>query len=516
MRRFVALATVLSWLATTGPSTSCAADPSPADAIAPLLDEQTFAVAVVDLTAPGSVRAAQYLVGLARGASQNGSDAVLDKILSRLGAAEQGSESGAAGHTVYLAATCTDVLGIFTSRTRGLDESFFVVIPGLNKEALEEIRKAFPKPGANEKGWTCEEMHSCTVIADSKLLKRLVSLEATPRPDLTEALAAAGERPVRIAVAPPALFARAAMEVLKSPAPGTERPLGEYLAGLRWACISVAPSGDQPRGELVVQAGNDEGAKRLAELIQGATQELAKVQLASARIERGRATWNLDEHLQKAFGQSMERLAKVEAIHADMNRLKTIGIALHNYHDIHKHFPDVAIRDAGGKPLLSWRVALLPFLDGARGTDLYRQFHLDEPWDSEHNRKLAERMPDAFRSDQTPPGRTRFLAPVGKDLAFADEKGGLSIKTFTDGTSKTIMLAEADIDHAVVWTKPEDLVVDLDNPKRGITDGSEAFLTGFADASAHRFSGDIKPELLRAMLTRNGGEMYNFNDVHPD
>ena len=73
-----------------------------------------------------------------------------------------------------------------------------------------------------------------------------------------------------------------------------------------------------------------------------------------------------------------------------------IGVELHRYHDAHgKKLPASAIRDRAGKPLLSWRVALLPHL----GQDaLYKQFKLDEPWDSEHNRKLIPRMPAVFNS----------------------------------------------------------------------------------------------------------------------
>ncbi len=250
----------------------------------------------------------------------------------------------------------------------------------------------------------------------------------------------------------------------------------------------------------------------MAQLIQGAGAALAGVELAGAKVDGDRATWTLDQMLQDKVGQAVERFAAREAIHADMNRLKAIGIALQNYHDVHKHFPDVAIRDAKGEPLLSWRVAILPYL---KQDQLYKQFHLDEPWDSEHNRKLIDSMPDVFRSFQTPPGRTRFLAPVGESLAFTPEKGGLNIKSFTDGTSLTIMIVEADAQHAVVWTKPEDLPVDLDNPKRGISDGSGAFATAFADASAHRIAGSVDPQVLRKFFTRNGREPANRDDLYP-
>ena len=74
--------------------------------------------------------------------------------------------------------------------------------------------------------------------------------------------------------------------------------------------------------------------------------------------------------------------------------LRVIGLATHNYHDTYGHFPAAAILDTQKRPLLSWRVQLLPFLDH---DDLYKEFHHDEPWDSEHNKKLIAKIPKEFR-----------------------------------------------------------------------------------------------------------------------
>jgi len=75
--------------------------------------------------------------------------------------------------------------------------------------------------------------------------------------------------------------------------------------------------------------------------------------------------------------------------------LKVIGLAMHNYHDAYGQFPPAAILDNQKKPLLSWRVQLLPFLDH---DDLYKEFHRDEPWDSEHNKKLIAKIPKNFKA----------------------------------------------------------------------------------------------------------------------
>ena len=73
-----------------------------------------------------------------------------------------------------------------------------------------------------------------------------------------------------------------------------------------------------------------------------------------------------------------------------MNNLKQIGLAMHNYHDARGRLPAAYTVDKDGKPLLSWRVLILPYTEEAA---LYKEFHLDEPWDSEHNKNLIARMP---------------------------------------------------------------------------------------------------------------------------
>jgi hypothetical protein len=76
-----------------------------------------------------------------------------------------------------------------------------------------------------------------------------------------------------------------------------------------------------------------------------------------------------------------------------MNHLKQLALAILNFADRNKRFPAVGSFDASGQPLLSWRVHVLPYLDEA---ELYKQFRLDEPWDSPHNSQLISKMPEAF------------------------------------------------------------------------------------------------------------------------
>jgi hypothetical protein len=185
-----------------------------------------------------------------------------------------------------------------------------------------------------------------------------------------------------------------------------------------------------------------------------------------------------------------------------INNLKHIGLALHNYHDVYKHFPPAASADKNGKPLLSWRVHVLPYLDQQ---DLYRQFKLDEPWDSEHNKKLIEKMPDIYRVPTLPPlerYKTTYVVPVGEGTVFHDHVG-TPLKEIKDGTSKTILVLEADREHAVTWTKPDDWQFDRKQPTRGLgklRDGTT--LAVFGDGRVSRLDAKLDPEVIARLMMR--------------
>ncbi|MBC7352258.1 MAG: DUF1559 domain-containing protein [Thermogutta sp.] len=191
-----------------------------------------------------------------------------------------------------------------------------------------------------------------------------------------------------------------------------------------------------------------------------------------------------------------------------MNNLKQLALALHNYHDMHRHFPPQAITDKNGKPLLSWRVALLPYLEC---NTLYEQFHLDEPWDSPHNSALIEQMPEVFRNPSAPriPGIAHYLGVVGKG-AFFEEGKTRKFADIRDGTSNTIMLVEVDPDRGVIWTKPEDLPFNPDNPLDGLGHAHPGgFNAAFVDGSVRFISANVDPEVFRRLITIADGEVVD-------
>lgn len=197
------------------------------------------------------------------------------------------------------------------------------------------------------------------------------------------------------------------------------------------------------------------------------------------------------------------------------DNLKQIMLAMHNYHDAFNRLPEPASRDDDGNPLLSWRVAILPFIGQA---DLYEQFHLDEPWDSEHNAKLIIRMPETYKNPGTTirPGTTVYHAVVGEDLAFRPE-GRTRFQSVTDGLSNTVAVVETDAAVAVPWTKPSDVEIDLQDPLRnmGNTRPEGTFIVAMLDGSVRLISKAVDPDAFRASLTRSGGEVARLPQYQP-
>jgi Protein of unknown function (DUF1559) len=173
-------------------------------------------------------------------------------------------------------------------------------------------------------------------------------------------------------------------------------------------------------------------------------------------------------------------------------------------------FP-IAICDANGHKLLSWRVRILPYL----GQDaLYKKFHVNEPWDSPHNVQMIAEMPEAFaapggdsRLDKQ--GKTRFLAISGDETVFG-KNDVMRYSHIPDGPSRTIWLVVVDPDQAVEWTKPQDWKFDPNDPFHGIGK-SGRIAVGVCDGVTQSFTvGEIAPDAFKALVTPNGGETLRW------
>ncbi len=192
--------------------------------------------------------------------------------------------------------------------------------------------------------------------------------------------------------------------------------------------------------------------------------------------------------------------------------LRQIGLGMHNFHNAHRGFPAAFSTDNQGQPLLSWRVHILPYLDEF---ELYEQFHLDEPWDSEHNRALLNKMPDVYRLGGAGTEKTAVLAIGGTrgiiQKPKLEQNGrksmvGLDFDSIVDGSSNTIMLVNGGEELAVEWTKPTEFVPDEASIKKllGRQNGFEAVMS---DGMAQRFPVGFPIKTFQALLSFNGREI---------
>ena len=226
-----------------------------------------------------------------------------------------------------------------------------------------------------------------------------------------------------------------------------------------------------------------------------------------------------------------------------VNHLKQIALAFHNYHSATNRFPAPVLYGGSNKSIpYSWRVAILPYIEQ---NELYNQYNFEEPWDGPSNRKLLDKMPavysypgaDGEPSSPTNPSYFVFsgdgtaLSPkaaaadgggvhAGRMGAAGTEKpaatGGAgsdhpAIADIWDGTSNTILIVEANRD--IPWTKPEDIPFigfDANGPLPDLGGFTpRGFNAAFADGSVHFLLQSINPKVLKALITRAGGEVIS-------
>jgi hypothetical protein len=181
---------------------------------------------------------------------------------------------------------------------------------------------------------------------------------------------------------------------------------------------------------------------------------------------------------------------------ASRRQLAEIGKAIQKYEKANGHFPPRAIFDKSGKPLLSWRVLILPYLGQE---ELFKQFKLDGPWDSPHNKALIARMPAVFRNPNDPATstQTNYLVPVGQGTIFEGTEG-LKRAKLAHRAEFTMLVVEANRDAEVEWTKPQDLPYIREKPGRGLFHfRADGFLAAMADGHSVLFTRSSDIEMLR-------------------
>lgn len=188
------------------------------------------------------------------------------------------------------------------------------------------------------------------------------------------------------------------------------------------------------------------------------------------------------------------------------NNVNKISLALYNYHDQYKQFPPAHIDDADGRPMHSWRVLLLPFLEQE---NLYKQYRFDEPWDGLNNRKLLASMPSIYScpaQDDSP--YTSYVAVIGPDTAWPDATSR-KLADIADPHDQTILFVES-AEPRILWMEPRDLTYE----------DALAYLSGTTEIvrhDAHWNSGYFDEQFMGRMIaTADGSVQFVAGLLGPD
>jgi hypothetical protein len=400
----------------------------------------------------------------------------------------------------------------------------FIIIPvdaSVNSESIIELLsgKIEGVPACFPRG-VCEKVDNVIFAGSKKARQGLAGRKPSARLEVGKAMAATGDMATQILIVPSADSRRAINETLPTlPKEFGGGPVATITEGIQWAALGMDYS-PKMKLRLVIQSKDTDSAKRLNEWIASVYQLIGKdkelrealpmfeqlTKMITPEVKGDQLVLALDEtQLGKALQPAAERVRSAQQRMVSTNNLKQIGLAMHGYHDIHNTFPAAASYGKDGKPLLSWRVHILPLLEQDK---LYKEFHLDEPWDSEHNKKLIVKMPQIYQAHaKLAEGKTTYVGILGNDTMFPGKKA-VPIKEVIDGSSNTIFVVEAADDRAVIWTKPEDLTLDASKPAAGLGFRPEGVvMVLFVDGSVRAINKKIDPATLNALYTRNGGEV---------
>ena len=404
-----------------------------------------------------------------------------------------------------------------------------------------------PAPFPHRSSWltprheaTWKVIDNYVVIGSANAIESLTTSKPVQRPEFQAACKTLKDAPVQLLMLPTADLRKVVAETM----PQFPKELGQgstaiVSKGLQWAVVTASLP-PQLQAQLIIQTNQPGEAEEI--------QKLWHTMLDTMKTQaNGAGAYFKAFHLivnsmmtmvhdrQFTLDASSDRLAGIIKILSqslpqgsadDLNgsNLRCILIAMHNYHNDYNRLPNQAICDKDGKPLLSWRVSMLPYLEQDQ---LYKQFKLNEPWDSEHNKKLIEKMPKIYVhpfAKNVPANHTLyqvFYTKQGSKPAAAIMETGkmtLGMLTVQDGTSNTFVLTDAAAE-AVPWTKPADLLYDgtvANLPKMVSPRGDGWAHVAFGDASVRRFKPGVKPKILWQMIGRNDGSNEDTAGVLDD
>lgn len=203
-----------------------------------------------------------------------------------------------------------------------------------------------------------------------------------------------------------------------------------------------------------------------------------------------------DGSLIATLRNALSAVGRASTERAKLNNLKQVGLAMHNYESTFKKLPASVQMGPGNQPR-SWRVTVLPFMEGA---ELYARYKQEKPWDSPENSALIREIPSYYQASDSDVGMTDVQCFTGPGAAFEAGKN-LRLREFTDGLSNTFMAALSP--NTVTWTEPIDVAIEPGQPLPNWTTGR--FSAVLMDGSVRTFAPGTDPEVIRQMITRSDG-----------
>lgn len=385
-----------------------------------------------------------------------------------------------------------------------------------------------------------------------------------PREGFLNAWNAVEDYPIKIMVSPPTYLKKVLKEIpLKFPRPFDKIDLEKLIGGLAWKAAGFDPA--KPEFYAVAEAESEIAAKEIQiqshlllntignvfcewageglerEAIPAQEKELIRTFAGMLTPENRKTIIETlipepqgkrfvlkaeSEEIESFTENAMPLIVKffesqIRAAHEAArrmqctNNLKQIMIAFHNYHDTNGSFPPAFTVDDNGKPLHSWRVLILPYMEQKA---LYDSIKLDEPWNSEHNKKFHDMMPPIYRCPSctlwNEKRETTYCMVVGEDTLGKTDGNGIKLRQITDGTSNTIGVLERKTSEC--WMAPVDITqkdtyFGINRRHNGIgSEHTEGVNAAYCDGSVRFISETIDLDVLKAILSIAGGESKTY------
>jgi hypothetical protein len=191
----------------------------------------------------------------------------------------------------------------------------------------------------------------------------------------------------------------------------------------------------------------------------------------------------------------------------DSSRIERIGEALLNYRDTYRSLPPAAILDADGRPMHSWRVLIVPFIE-ANG--FFDRYDFESSWDETDNLALTLES-TRFEGE-------KFEVPSMVSDVYGPAGSGHTTKTCFLAVCANAKVENADSNPRGGWgddlrfvhSRPRErfIVVELASTPVGWTEPSDVYVSSDVTFPTIEYA-DVRDDVIRAIKV---GEDFSVLD----